>query len=611
MPITIVRASWGTETRRIDVCTELRAELTRTSILEFARGYKGPDAIFECIAREQTFTVGAELCLELETKLDPEDIGHDAADDDKVGVEENVALERKAANRDREKPNAKSAMSAKIKKGKKKKSVALAETKDAALTAHKDATPTETKGATPTETKGATPTETKGPKATGSEGAAAEVEIKAVHVFKHHAILGDAGVLRWRGALIVSNGRLRSATYGSGAVHRNVRGSILMRLRVASQALTLAPGQLRASPTMFGDPTPGAAKTLRLEFVTAVHGAAPVVVVLQEKGWEWLSALTVHHCITDADGPIRPERDPAGITLVSAYYVIPNKWSPAGNPSEFYDGVMGTFLKRACNMVLFTDAQSEEKLLRHRADYLDRTLVIVKPRDTWYVARFAAYWQRCLETDALRKNRGLKHSAELFQLWSEKPFFVEQAVALDPFASTWFMWTDIGCIRNPTAAAGATHFPQHDAIERLGLPLDRLTLCRVEDGCSAMYDGSERGDVPFPPAFARNASPELGPYAPEFIQGTFMCGTRVAWVRWIAAMRKELSKFVASGHFAGPDELIIASVYAHSGRELAFLLDFRTANKPRDPNYISWHAFLRAFSYCRPRGLALPDSILL
>ena len=78
---------------------------------------------------------------------------------------------------------------------------------------------------------------------------------------------------------------------------------------------------------------------------------------------------------------------------------------------------------------------------------MNRTVILeVELAETYVPNMFPrSFWERQLAIDPERE---LHRSYELFHIWLNKPFFVSKAVELNPFNSTMFAWSDIGCYRN-------------------------------------------------------------------------------------------------------------------------------------------------------------------
>ena len=96
-------------------------------------------------------------------------------------------------------------------------------------------------------------------------------------------------------------------------------------------------------------------------------------------------------------------------------------------------------------MIIFTTSNWKEKISKLRMDRL--TKIITMDLADMFVAKLfnESFWEHQLEMDPERK---VHKSYYLHQVWNEKSNFLKQALDINPFRSSTFVWIDIGAFRN-------------------------------------------------------------------------------------------------------------------------------------------------------------------
>jgi teichuronic acid biosynthesis glycosyltransferase TuaG len=266
-------------------------------------------------------------------------------------------------------------------------------------------------------------------------------------------------------------------------------------------------------------------------------------------------------------------------TIVSCYYSIKSKF-----PSIKYIEWMNNFLSLECNLVIYTDKESESiiRSIRARKGLMDRTAIIIKPIEDWtmYPYRDAYLHSHTIDTE------NDIHSPELYMLWNEKTFFVNDAIKLNPFHSQWFFWSDIGCMRYKEMFKDVQGYPNPYRV--LDLPSHKFILSSIIP--FSKEDSMKDGYSPIPYLF-RNRTVDKSCGNVVRIQGGFFGGHISQWSKWTSLFSSMFAEFVRTKTFIGKDQYIMASVFLNNPNDF-HLFQATDNNIIRDP----WFDFLYRLS---------------
>ena len=147
----------------------------------------------------------------------------------------------------------------------------------------------------------------------------------------------------------------------------------------------------------------------------------------------------------------------AKTTVVTCYYRIPSKHSHTN-----YEAWIENFMKLDMNVVVFGNTESITFLKQHYPATPSR---IYKQREFRDFTSATFDWSH--DEQRNREPKG-GHSAQLFQIWSEKLHFVADVIAVNPFHSESFVWMDIGCVRTSAILPRMKGFPNlHGDLDRV------------------------------------------------------------------------------------------------------------------------------------------------
>ena len=141
--------------------------------------------------------------------------------------------------------------------------------------------------------------------------------------------------------------------------------------------------------------------------------------------------------LKDRAVPLEP-RSSCALTVVTAYFRIPNKFSHA-----HYVSWMSNFLTLKSCLIIFTDNLSNFEAL----DPSSLVLIQVNLRQRVYEVFNLSeeFWIQQVEIDP---EKDIHKGMELYWVWALKTHFVAEAARRNEFSSDYFMWLDIGVFRD-------------------------------------------------------------------------------------------------------------------------------------------------------------------
>lgn len=226
--------------------------------------------------------------------------------------------------------------------------------------------------------------------------------------------------------------------------------------------------------------------------------------------------------------------DNDNITLVTAYFKMSNKY----NDSLYIEWIERFLKNYQKNIVIFTSIESFYFIQELRKDFKDRTVIILSSIESFYVYKYYDYFVKDYNRDIEKSY----HNPDLFLIWNEKLKFVEKAIKLNPFNSSYFMWCDIGMIREDNYIKYLKTFPN---IEKL--TEDKVYLLNVD------YNFTEED--------YKNPYDEKYRFIFNIIGGGVMIGLEKNMRLWINRYYKTLDYYITNNKFAGKDQTIMVSTY--------------------------------------------------
>lgn len=221
----------------------------------------------------------------------------------------------------------------------------------------------------------------------------------------------------------------------------------------------------------------------------------------------------------------------ATCTLVTAYYNVRSK-----RPPKYYMEWAKNFLTLPCPIVLFTspDLVPIFKGLRGGLPIY----IFSRPFESTVMwSRYKSHWEASHGVDH-EKNL---HSPQLYSIWANKSAWVKEAIQLNPFHTSHYVWCDIGAFRDASKLPTLIRFPMASR-----LPEDKVLFCLIEplqaDDFVVRPDGIP-GDFRYL----------------NRIVGGLWGGPRDACLRWAEQYEAMLNRYIQADRFIGKDQSIMMS----------------------------------------------------
>ena len=236
------------------------------------------------------------------------------------------------------------------------------------------------------------------------------------------------------------------------------------------------------------------------------------------------------------------------VTIVSCYYPLPK----SKHSIQEYLQWLSNFLTYVDSpLVIFSEGPMVDRIrdLRMKAGWAERCIVIEKPFST---LKFSSpEWIDIWEKQVKMSNYASIHNQELYRIWANKSFFVEEAMNRNPFNSEYFVWCDAGCWRDEfTAGLCGPGWPLSEKItpERLHI----LAMSPIQpwlEKLEALPEMATHEDI----------VTQINTRFIAIVGGTILVGDKAAWQTWIPTFEKTLRLYIEKNIFAGDDQAVITS----------------------------------------------------
>lgn len=265
------------------------------------------------------------------------------------------------------------------------------------------------------------------------------------------------------------------------------------------------------------------------------------------------------------------------ITLVSAYYPIKSKHT-IDNYLQWIDN----FIKLSCNIVIFTSSEMLDFFHKYK-DTKKNLNIINKEIDEFESSKWDEYWNYCYEVDYEKY-----HSPNLYKIWAEKTFFINQIANTNPFNSEFFFWVDIGCIRDSRYLDIIKDFPN---IQKLNIfNPDKFFLSSIQD--------IMKEDENFTNGICNNIRLKHGKSVEiQRIQGGFMGGKKEAIQRWTQLYNSDIDLLKQEKEFAGKEQNVFLNIYLKNKEHFNLLTptSYNIKYQSIFINFNNWFSFLYRF----------------
>jgi len=274
------------------------------------------------------------------------------------------------------------------------------------------------------------------------------------------------------------------------------------------------------------------------------------------------------------------------VTVVSCYYPLPE----AKHTPEEYTQWIYQFLRFVDSpIVIFSEGPAADMLqqMRDSVNLSDKFLLIRRPFQTLKFSgpEWDAKWTEQLEKSNFRK----LHNINLYKIWANKSFFVQEVIEYNPFNTEKFVWCDAGCWRDPvTVEVCGPGWPMASKIEpkRIHLLAMKPIDPYLEKVRARQWTHTE-------------IVTELPTQLILTVCGTMIAGDREAWAAFAPAFEKTLELFIENSQFAGDDQAVLTStaLWLHASDPEHAPLFYKSPNKTHFFHYgdysigDNWFAF--------------------
>jgi hypothetical protein len=237
----------------------------------------------------------------------------------------------------------------------------------------------------------------------------------------------------------------------------------------------------------------------------------------------------------------------AQATVVSCYYPLSN----SKHSVEHYVQWIINFLTYVDSpIVMFSDGQVVDFILdvRAKAGLQDKLFLIRKPFNE---LKFSGeVWDTIWDSHVPMSSFAHIHNKELFKIWANKSFFVQEAIAKNPFQTDYFVWCDAGCWRDQRIASLCG--PGWPVVSKI-IP-KKLHILAIESIIPYFQQ------IVSQPAWSHEEMVrKIKTDNVVIVGGTILLGDREAWASWIPMVEATLLLFIQQNKFAGDDQAVLAT----------------------------------------------------
>jgi hypothetical protein len=224
-------------------------------------------------------------------------------------------------------------------------------------------------------------------------------------------------------------------------------------------------------------------------------------------------------------------------------------------------------------MIIFTTSDWKDKIMSFRSHAEASTRIIPIQLDKLPISRIYNHsvWQHQFTLDPIAFYRKSYH---LYWIWLSKTYFVHEAIRLNPFETTHFMWMDIGCFRFST-------LNEHFANKILMRHLERIPRE------SMLMMAHKKIDPPTDPWFSDNS----GSSDHFYTSGTSFAGNKNMFEIFHKRFLVTLQGYLDRGLFVGEDQIILQSTCLQNDGLCQYVNPDEV--RPSDTSYFALRTVLR------------------
>lgn len=224
------------------------------------------------------------------------------------------------------------------------------------------------------------------------------------------------------------------------------------------------------------------------------------------------------------------------VTLVTCYYRISSKHST----KDYFYWISLLFQKLNTNLVLFTNTETYP-LIKDILKKSDVNLhVIFKDMNEFTICKKypESFWTNQFNHDKCAIRKSKIHNGDVYKIWNTKFDFLKEAIELNPFNSTKFIWNDIGSMRNNEFSTLLNIYPKYNNISNSQLDIIQMNHFLPNDYNKLFFN---TGEIRF--------------------SGSIFGGTYETILKLHTLYYKMFDHYVKNNYFIGDDQMILASTY--------------------------------------------------
>jgi hypothetical protein len=250
------------------------------------------------------------------------------------------------------------------------------------------------------------------------------------------------------------------------------------------------------------------------------------------------------------------------ITVVTAYFQVASKFSHSQ-----YQAWIPAFLNSvSAPLVIFTTIDQVEFLRKIRGD---RVTTYVTFKSIWDIPQ-AKHFQSVFQRHHALGPARFKFSPELHAVWWIKPWFVAAVANQNPYASQYFIWTDIGSFREREFA----DWPSVNAVEKT------FSACPLKRSCIVLSQVN-------PTLQKARATPDKLHFSFIGVQGGMFMTTRSSALWWWVEYLELFHEYITRGVFIGKEEFLLNHLALRNWWRVVWLSSYEGKNCGDD----RWFAF--------------------
>lgn len=235
-------------------------------------------------------------------------------------------------------------------------------------------------------------------------------------------------------------------------------------------------------------------------------------------------------------------------TVVTAFYQMKHRYgmrSPASavsyDPKNPYTVWIKNLFKLHADMIFFTDAATYEGMLKPliaESNKQNISIQLLERSEFYATRRLGVVWSQQYRIDRERE----VHTAEVYEVWTQKVDFVRRAMDVTDYANTWYAWVDAGCFRGYYDYDYVFEtFPSVRSLAPGKMNVNLITELRPEEKALRQIHVA-------------------GGYVPnlrrDVVAATCLVGDRDAWTQFHTVYYDTMKRYHDKGFFVGREETL-------------------------------------------------------